>query len=253
MLKNNLLKLVSLSILTSALIACGGSSDNDDQNTNSSDVEEQSSTDNQTDANKMAVAFAPQFTAYFNQVARKGVVPAKRTAEPQKMAANSSYSGTLVATNADTGNTQTFDWYVKVDNDGNIVSQKNISLSPGTYSFSMLLEGGGYQYGGDAQNVALADGDTQNIAIVIKPIVGGSISNIELLDTMADISFTINSADLLAANIEDPRMGIIIDSGDEQIFSIDKTTGAPSALVSLPDGEYTVEVNFYDNAINLRK
>ncbi len=225
-----------LSVLAILILsACGGESGL--QSTDTSQVQE-------PDKTVKGITVNPNMTALFLQ--RTSTSISAKSTPRSTLVDGDYYSGTLLVTNAETGNQQEFYWYIRVDADGKAVSQKNISLVPGTYHFSLLLEGNGHQYAGSAENILLEDGDEQAVNMTIKPLIGNTISDVQLLDTMADIKLRIDQADLLAIDLTEPRIGISIDGADEEIFSVNSETGLSDAVLSLPDGEYRIQVNFYD-------
>ena len=161
-------------------------------------------------------------------------------------------TGTLVAYNVDTGDAESFDWSVYLDeNTLEVESNKTIILTPGTYNFSLLLTKGAHQYGGTAFLKTVVDGEN-TIPLTIRPIIGDTVKEVTVISRLADFRFKYDPEEL--SGFTDPQIGITINGGAEMIFAVSPETGlSKNMFLNLVPGTYTIQLKFYDCSIQRGK
>lgn len=156
--------------------------------------------------------------------------------------------GQLTTVNIDTSVTSTFDWTIYLDETAwEVQSNKTIVLPPGEYEFNLLLTRGGQQYAGSVVYEVI-DG-TNDIPLTIRPIIGNTIADVILVGELSDFRFQYNPDEISTAGLTDPRIGIIVDSGNEEIFSINPQTGVTDSYVRLDTGAHSIRLKLYDGGI----
>ncbi len=179
------------------------------------------------------------FTAFHNQNIYK--TPARFTAEQI-------IQGELQATNTGTSTTETFQWSVYLDETTfDAQSNNNIILNQGNYDFSMLLTKGDLQYAGSASST-INDG-TNNVAMAIRPVIGDTVTTVNLVSSLSVFKFQYDPTEL--SGLTNPQMGISVDGGLENIYTINPTAGISDIYINLSDGLHTIGLRLLDG--NLQK
>lgn len=174
-----------------------------------------------------------------------GVV-SKSTASKTLMAVDSILEGELEAYNYSTGQTSNFSWSATLDETAlSVTSTKTVTLEPGSYRFSMLLSNEGYQYAGESF-ATVVDGNATDIPMTLSPIIGDTVVDVSVISTLADYHFSYDATELASLTL--PKLGITVDGGVEQIFTINKSTGLTNSYINLSEGSHTIELALYDSS-----
>ncbi|MCW9025779.1 MAG: hypothetical protein OQJ77_00555, partial [Thiovulaceae bacterium] len=232
MIYRQLMKGLSIMIITLSLLGCGGNSgDGSNTNTNSSsDVE--TSLDISLSAlyagRESSSASAPSRADSFNKI----------------------LTGELQAVNHTDGTTETYEWSVYLDeSDLNITSNKTIVLEPGDYTFSLLLNDTNRQYAATSVLEIIADGSQNTIPLSITPIIGDTIVDVSVLANLATYKLSYSASEL--SSLTSPQIGISVDGDAENIFSINSATGFSQTYLNLADGAHNIHLSLYDGNIQV--
>ena len=159
-------------------------------------------------------------------------------------------TGELQALNHTTGTTETFVWSAYMnDTDLNVTSNKTIALEPGDYTFSLLLNDANNQYIGTSALEVIADNTQNSIPLTVAPVIGDTVANVSVIANLATYKFSYIAAEL--ASLVNPQIGVMVDGGVEEIFTVNKATGFSQAYLSLLDGAHNVHLAFYDGNIQV--
>lgn len=173
----------------------------------------------------------------------------KSTASKSLTAANKILTGELLAENTTTGTSETFTWSAYLDeSDLNITSNKTIALEPGDYRFSLLLSDENFQYAGEAV-YEIVDGGQHSIPLTIKPIIGDTVVNVSVIGELAGYKFQYQTSEL--TDITAPKLGVVVDGGAEQMFTINPSTGLTETYLNLTNGSHTINLNLYDANVQI--
>ena len=223
--------MVSMLLVTLSLVGCSGSGSNDSttqSNESSIDISLSALYTGTTSSSSAALNQAPSFLA----------------SAPSKIV-----TGELLAVNHTTGTSETYDWSVYLDeSDLSATSNKTIVLEPGDYTFSLLLTDANMQYGGTAVYQVLDQGQ-HSIPLTVAPIIGDTVVNVSVLSELATYKFSYATSEL--TSLTAPKVGISIDGGSEQLFTINKATGLSQTYLNLTDGSYNAHLSFYDGNIQV--
>jgi len=151
--------------------------------------------------------------------------------------------------------TGTMHWTVNLDKGDltNVESLKTLQLSPDSYQFDLVLTENEFQYTG-ATVYTIADGQQDMIPMTIRPVLGGGVVDVALVADLQDFKFNYSAAELSSAGITNPSIGISIDGGVEQIFSLDPATGLSENMsLNLAAGDYTFALRLFDGNLQLGK
>jgi len=172
-------------------------------------------------------------------------ISSKSTASKTVAAVSSVLTGELQAINYTTNKITNYDWSATLDEATlSVQSIKTLTLEPGSYRFTLLLSNTSYQYAGNSY-ATITDGNTSDIPMTLAPVIGDSVINVSAISTLSDYHFTYSASDLVSINT--PKLGISIDGGLEQIFTINKITGLTDSYINLPDGLHTIKLALYEN------
>ena len=157
------------------------------------------------------------------------------------------YSGDLHITNTETLESYTEEFSLMIDPTTFTVEVwRTIILAPGVYDFTFVVSNGSRSYAGYALLQTIED-DTNLVPFVIKPIFGEVLTDVTMVYDMADLVFQFDPAKL--TGFTDPRLGLILNGGAEEFFTLDPQTGtAEQVYANLAEGPHTLRVNFYDGA-----
>ncbi len=229
--------LFGISILISA---CGADSSQDDNAANT----------------ESSVSLRYDMSAFLSQNLNSNtseVTSSKRSARAVTFTSEQILRGELSATTiggTNDGNIEIFTWTIYLDEDAlTATSNSTLTLVPGNYDFELLITKGTQQYAGYS-NQTVVDG-SNDIAMTIKPIIGDEVSDVTIIDRLAFFKFQYGLDDIAA--LSSPSIGIQIDSGAEQIFTINPATGMSNAFVNLPVGPHTLLLKLYDDSTQVGK
>jgi len=177
-------------------------------------------------------------------------VASKTIAAAAEATAFEVFEGTLRAVEINSNTTQTFDWLAKIDESGMVaLSNKTLLLAPGEYQLELLLENSGRQYVGTG-NIIVVDTDQLEVHFDLNAVIGDIITDITAVNALA--SFEINFPQDELATFVNPRIGVIINGGDEAIYTINKDTGKPEGVINVEKGD-EVFMKFYDGGLQKGK
>lgn len=146
-------------------------------------------------------------------------------------------TGQLSITDTNTSTETVENWSIYLDEaTWEVQSNKTIILSPSNYDFSLLItsEDGTQQYVGSA-NADISDG-TNDIALTIRPVIGDTIENVNIVANLADFRFQYIASEL--SGLTSPKIGIQIDDGTEKIFDISPDSGKSESYVNITEGSH---------------
>ncbi len=230
MYKRNVIYVLSVMVLSLFLVGCGGSSN--EKETNSAETLK---VERSVDLS-LAALFA-------------GKVNGNKA--PVYTRALKIVTGSLQAYNHTTGITENFSWSAYLNEaDFNVTSNKTIVLEPGDYTFTMLLNDTNRQYVGTA-SMSVTDGSTNIIPLTVSPVIGDTIVDVSVAANLAAYKFSYATSELSA--LANPQIGITIDGGVEEIFTINPTTGLSQTYLNLSDGAHSIQLALYDGNIQVGK
>lgn len=173
-----------------------------------------------------------------------GVV-SKSTASKHTTTVSSVLTGSLQAINYTTNKITNYDWSATLDDTTLTVhSIKTLTLEPGSYHFTLLLSDSSYQYAGDSY-ATITDGNVSDISMTLAPVIGDTVIDVSAVSTLSDYHFTFDSSEL--SSIYSPKLGITVDGGLEQIFTINKLTGLTDSYINLSEGSHTIKLALYED------
>lgn len=161
--------------------------------------------------------------------------------------------GTMLVRNvADPTDEVAHDWYITYDSDDfTMISNKTIVVPPGIYDFLFDVTIDDHRYIGQAAAVLIEDGVGTTIPLTVAAVIGDTDISVELAGTLPELRFSYPASELAA--LGDPKIGIRIDGGAEQILTLDATNGMSSQYVGLSEGPRTIELALYDGAVQVGK
>ena len=181
------------------------------------------------------------------------VARSQRIASPTEPTSEQILRGELSATavgGSNDGEVEVFTWTIYLDEDTlTATSNSTLTLVPGNYDFELLVTKGNQQYAGYS-NQTVADGNN-DIAMIIKPIIGDVVSDVTIIDRLAYFKFAYD-LDSIAA-LSAPGIGIQVDGSAEQIFAINTETGLSDVFVNIAAGSHTLLLKLYDAAVQVGK
>ncbi len=173
----------------------------------------------------------------------------KTVSSKQVTAATTILLGELQAENHTTGTVETFTWSAYLDeSDFNMTSNKTIALVPGDYTFTMVLSNDNFYYAGEAF-YEIVDGGQHSIPLTIKPIIGDTNIDVSVVGELAGYKFKYATNEL--TDIVAPQLGVIVDGGAEQMFTINPATGLTDTYLNLTNGSHTIHLNLYDANVQI--
>lgn len=223
--------------IASILTGCNGGgsgSSSDSSSTNNSNTEP-------TPAARIVVPVDSAFTAMFRtSIDHNTSIEEQRERKSRTV---SYFEGTLTATNITTGDSQSFDWPVTVNENGQVTSEKTVTIEPGNYNFNLVVSKGSQQYTAILNDQLIEDEGEYRLNMDISPIVGDTIVNIDEITTLSRLKLEFPPEELGA--IAAPQIGLIID-GVEHIYQINTATGMADIVLNLEEGVHTYDVNLYN-------
>lgn len=159
------------------------------------------------------------------------------------------YTGELQAKNVTTGEETTFNWSAYINDETfDVVSNKTVVLTPGSYEFSLLLSNGGNQY--ISESVYEVEDEAQvNIPFNLKPVIGNVITDVSVIEEIPSMKFKYDVGEL--SSYSDPRISIRVDEEETQYLTINPTTGLSDSYINIPSGEHEISLDFFDGNIYL--
>ena len=159
-------------------------------------------------------------------------------------------TGELQAFNVTTGTTEIYTWSAYLNDASlSVTSNKTIALTPGDYSFSLLLNDGTNQYAGTSVLEVVADATQNTIAMNVAPIIGDTVANVSVIANLATYKLSYLANEL--TGLTNPQVGVSANGAAETIFTINKTTGLSETYLNLTDGVYNIHMSFYDGNIQV--
>lgn len=153
-------------------------------------------------------------------------------------------TGELTVTNKQTNQTEKHNWTVFLnESDFSVQSNKTIILGIAEHDFQLTLTKGNQQYIGQTIGFTTTDG-TNDVPMTIKPVIGDTITNLNLLEKINMVRFQYDKTQL--ATFTTPKLGIIVDKGTETIYAIDPATGLTNNYANLSEGSHQVVLKLYD-------
>lgn len=167
-------------------------------------------------------------------------------------ATQQTFSGTLTAFNTATAESTSVFWSAFVDDVTlEVESNSTLILVPGTYNLTLLISQGAQQYAGTITAQSIVEG-TNTISMVLRPVIGDTIMDVNLVSLTGKFNFQYSVDEL--SNFTNPRLGVIIDGGAEEVFTIDPLSGsAGTMLANLALGQHTLHINFYEGNLQRGK
>jgi hypothetical protein len=153
--------------------------------------------------------------------------------------------GTMTAVPATGGPSQVFDWSVTLDEaNWSIQSNKAIVLTPGTYQFTLVLDDNSHRYAGQAA-ATIQDGENR-VSMVVRPVLG----DLSIVPDLTELPvFRLRYPSEQLAVLANPRLGVVIDGGPEQIVSLSPATGLSDLYIALPEGPHAIQLRLYDGSL----
>ncbi|MCL1126493.1 hypothetical protein [Shewanella surugensis] len=155
------------------------------------------------------------------------------------------FDGQMQATSVTTGEVQTFDWPLTLKTDGSIVSHRTLALTPDTYDFIVAIEHDEQQYVAKALGELIVEGTSPEVELLFQPYLGETLVILEDIDELATLNFQFSADELAILSV--PKLGLIIDGGDEVIYELDTEYGLTNVTLPLGDGNYDILVKLYDD------
>lgn len=162
----------------------------------------------------------------------------------QGLQADQLMTGELTVTNLETNNTENYNWSIYLD-ESNFQTQsiKSILLTPASYDFALTLTKENQQYLGQVSNFNIVDG-TNDVPMVIKPVIGDTTVDISQLDRAGMIRFQYDQGQL--TDFTTPQLGVSIDDSAETVYTIDPSSATVSNYIGLKEGEHKISLRFYE-------
>jgi subtilisin family serine protease len=177
-------------------------------------------------------------------------VASKRTAAIEEANDFSVFEGTLRAVEIHSDTVTSFDWLANIDENGMVaLSNKTLLLTPGEYRLELLLEKSGRQYVGTGA-VIVADTDQLEVHLELNAVIGDVITDVAAVGALS--SFEINFPTGELATFTNPRIGVIVNAGDETIYTVNKDSGNPEGVINVEKGD-EVFMKFYDGGLQKGK
>jgi hypothetical protein len=238
-----------VTLLASALVlsACGGSSQPVNNSQNLPGLSEPSS------APAQGVTRQVSFDFNISALLEKEVNSNTGSDRSVKALAANLMTGTLQVENLDTLDVESHPWTVNLDESDltNVQSLKTIALTPANYVFSLVLDRDGHQYVGSAVHTLLEDA-TDLVPMTIRPVIGDSQVDVTVLESLVDFKFHYSESEINNAGLASPSMGITIDGGPEQVFTLDAATGLSEYMyLNLLPGNYDINLRLFDGNIQV--
>lgn len=233
--KSTFIWILSILLVSILLSGCGSSSDSGDSGSDS----------NSTSLELTFAAASEQ--AILSSSTENSVSGPEMSASAINEVDGDLYRGELLAENLDNGEIQRFDWSIFFNTDTFAAeSNKTIILTPGNYQFTMLFTKGDFQYAGSSAQ-EIVDGENA-IALTIKPIIGETVTDVTIVERLADFKFQYSPSELSAAGFADPKMGVILNGENEMILALNPETGISDQYLNLPSGNHHLKLKIYDGA-----
>jgi hypothetical protein len=156
---------------------------------------------------------------------------------------------TLRLTDRDSGDSQDIRWPIDLDtNNFTVTSNKTIVVKPGHYNVEFLATDGDVSYVAKALNVELSSAQqTIPLQLELKTVIGESNITIDDVIALPEFQFQYDPAEL--TNFTQPKIGVMIDGGDETLLTLNPATGITSQYLSISAGEHHIKLNFYDELL----
>lgn len=139
---------------------------------------------------------------------------------------------------------ETIPWDLSIDEETmSVTSSMTHNLETGQYDFTLNIIMGNRVYTGTSTGVVISSSST--IPLIIRPVIGNSVPDISV-NTLSRVRFSYSTAEL--ENTADPRIGFILNGGDEEIIILNKSTGISEVYLNLSEGSHSLALMYYDGA-----
>lgn len=158
---------------------------------------------------------------------------------------------TLRLTDRDSGDSQDIRWPIDLDtNNFTVTSNKTIVVKPGHYNVEFLAIDGSVSYVAKALNVELSSAQqTIPLQLELKTVIGESNITIDDVIALPEFQFQFQYDPAELANFTQPKIGVMIDGGNETLLTLNPATGITSQYLSISAGEHHIKLNFYDELL----
>ncbi|MGB1159384.1 MAG: DUF1566 domain-containing protein [Porticoccaceae bacterium] len=154
---------------------------------------------------------------------------------------------TLRLTDRSSGDFQDVRWPIDLNtNNFTITSNKTIVVKPGDYNIEFLATDGDVNYVALALNVTLSE-TQQTIPLELKTVLGDSNVTIDSVIELPEFQFQYDPAQL--TEFTQPKIGVVIDGGNEVLLTLNPTTGITDQYLSISAGQHHIGLTFYDGLL----
>ncbi|MBB1489687.1 hypothetical protein, partial [Oceanospirillum sediminis] len=140
------------------------------------------------------------------------------------------FEGTLTAKNLTTGDEESFDWPITIDENGKAKSEKTVTVFPGTYDFTLVVTKGSQQYTSVLTSELIEDEGEYRLNMDLIPIAGETVVNIDSIKNLSRLRLEFPPEEFV--NIAAPQIGLVID-GVETVYEISKESGLAEVILNL--------------------
>lgn len=110
-------------------------------------------------------------------------------------------------------------WYGTLNKKSKTISSDiSVEQATGVYDYTLVIYDGNHRYVGSSRNVNPSENEQVNISVLPTYKIGESTTTFDL-NNLPKIQFIYTAENLI--NIDDPKIGIIIDGGNENCSSPD--------------------------------
>lgn len=127
-----------------------------------------------------------------------------------------------------------------------VTSNQTVPVVPGSYNIEFLATVGNVQYAAKALNIPLNQSQ-QSIPLALKTVIGDTQINIDNVASLPQLQFDYDTQQL--ANFSHPKIGIVLDNGDETLLSLNPETGISDQYHALSSGRHQIELRFHDGVL----
>lgn len=232
--------LSSISLLAIAFFFLGGCSDSGGSKSESNTP---ITTPDQGPADQ-TVKFNFSFSSFRSQILKSENKRTENQRSEQAFTVNDIMKGTLTvkSTEDPSAEAQKHFWTIYADKETyDMKSNGTLTLKPGEYSFSLLVENADQQYVGSAI-YEIKDG-TNDVPMTVRPVIGDTLGTVEEIERLANFRFNYDD---FIFTYQEPKIGIIVDNGDENIFALDASQDIEGKYLNLEKGSHNIRLKLYD-------
>jgi subtilisin family serine protease len=169
--------------------------------------------------------------------------------EPQQkttkslQAVNRFLEGQLEIINNETNQSEIKDWSAYIDDEAKVMlSEQTMVLEPGNYTFNLILTDNDKQYMASAEQTVV-DTNNLNIKFDVFALVGNIVTDVSTVNSIP--SFKLNLPEQQMKDFINPKIGFVINGGDELFISINNDGTVNENAINLRRGDTFVS-KFYD-------